>query len=303
MAKTDEDTVEFAIPRRFSDHFFAPDQPRMSVRLAAATHPGIVRSRNEDHHAVIRRVRSSEMLLTNLPKDTWAFPEDEAYCLFVADGIGGARSGDVASRLVLQTVLELSSRATSWFMKFTDLDAQDVRQRVDAYVEQIQETFRRYGQADPSLRGMGTTLTAAILLPPHAVFVHIGDSRAYVYRNGQLNQVTRDQTLAQEMIDSGAEPEDVRRFGNLLTNSLGGDTEHAAAEVIHVELQVGDRLLLCTDGLSDMANDASIAAVFVDTAPQPACDQLVQLALEGGGKDNITVVVCDLLDSNEGSAS
>ena len=89
-------------------------------------------------------------------------------------------------------------------------------------------------------------------------------------------------------------PEDVVRFGNLLTNRLGGDADQVKAEVIHVEMQAGDRLLLCTDGLSDMADDVAIAGALTDTEPQPACDQLVQLALENGGKDTITVVVCDL---------
>ena len=115
-----------------------------------------------------------------------------------------------------------------------------------------------------------------------------------------MNQITRDQTLAQEMIDEGTPPEDVRRFRNLLTNSLGGDGEHFPAEVIHLVLKDGDRLLLCTDGLSDMADDAAIATVLTTTELQSACDGLVQLALEHGGRDNITAVLCDLTADNTG---
>lgn len=297
MGNPQEDTIEYVIGKSFSEHFFAPDQPRFEVRLGAATHTGHVRTRNEDHHAIVRRKRTCEMLFTNLPHDRWDFAEDESYGILVADGIGGAAFGDVASTLALQTVLELFSRATSWIMKFTDLDGQEVHQRVDAYVEQIRETFRMYGQVDPDLRQMGTTLTAAILLPPHVLFVNIGDSRAYGYRGGQLEQFTRDQTLAQDMIDAGADPEEVRRFRHLLTNSLGGHEQHIGAEVIHGQLEHGDRLLLCTDGLSDMVDDADIATVLANAEPQAACDQLVQLALDNGGKDNVTVAVCELLVS------
>ncbi len=299
MPNPEDDTIDLAIPGGFADQFFAPHQPCFNVRLAAATHQGKVRARNEDHHAVFRRTRSCEMLFTNLP-DSCIIPEDEAYCLMVADGMGGEAFGNVASQLALQTMLELASQATSWIMKFTDLDAQEVRQRVDAYLRRIQETFREHIRADPRLTGMGTTLTAAVLLPPHAVFVQIGDSRAYLYRGGQLNQVTHDQTLAQEMIDEGTPPEDVRRFRNLLTNSLGGDGGHVPAEVIHLVLKDGDRLLLCTDGLSDMADDAAIAAVLTTIELQSACDGLVQLALEHGGRDNITAVLCDLTADNTG---
>jgi protein phosphatase len=295
MSDLEEDTIDWAIQKTFADYFFAPHQPRFEVDLAAATHPGKVRSNNEDHYAITRRTRSCEILLTNLQRDDLTFPDDHAYCLVVADGIGGAAFGEVASDLALNTMLELAGRATSWVMKFTDLDAQDLRQRVDAYVEQIQKRFRACSQDDPRLRGMGTTLTCACLLPPHAVFVHIGDSRAYLYRGGQLKQITRDQTLAQDMIDLGAAPDDVRTFGNLLTGSLSGDTGQAMANVIHVELEAGDRLLLCTDGLSDMADDTTIAGILETVELQPACDQLVQVALERGGKDNITVVLCDLL--------
>jgi protein phosphatase len=223
-----------------------------------------------------------------------AFPVDEAYFLVVADGIGGAAFGDVASKLALKTILELSSRATSWVMKFTDLDAQDLRQRIDAYIEQIQERFRECNHVDPRLRGMGTTLTCACVLPAHAVFVQIGDSRAYLHRGGELSQLTRDQTLAQDLVDKGAVPTDVKKFGHMLTNSLGGDNGPVEAEVIHLDLLAGDRIMLCSDGLSDMVDDTEIADILKMDELQPACDRLVQSALDHGGKDNITVVLCDL---------
>ena len=115
-----------------------------------------------------------------------------------------------------------------------------------------------------------------------------------------MKQITRDQTLAQDMVEMGAAPEDVKRFGNLLTNSLGGEKDHVRAEVVHAELQAGDRLLLCTDGLNKMVDDQAIAEILETGELQRACDQLVQSALERGGKDNITVVLGELLAAAPG---
>ena len=298
MANSNDDTAEFVIETRRPDEFFAPDHPPLDVRLGAATHPGNVRPHNEDHYAVFRRTRSCEMLLTNLSQGPSDFIPDHSYGLMVADGMGGQSFGEVASKLALQTVFELFNHATSWVMKSTDLSGPEFRRRVDAYVKQIRQTFRELGQAEPYMSRMGTTLTAAFLLPPHIVFVNIGDSRAYLFRNGKLDQVTRDQTVAQQMIDSGSAPSEVKRFRHILTNSLGGHghPNHEGAEVLHGDLRPGDRLLLCSDGLNDMADDPAIAAVMSNSDPQTTCDLLVELALERGGRDNVTVIVCDLLE-------
>jgi serine/threonine protein phosphatase PrpC len=300
MAAYDEDTAEFKTEQAFSEHFFACYEPQLELRPAAATHVGKVRHRNEDHHAVIRHTRSRKVLFTNLPKEDLAFLEDEAYGMVVADGIGGAARGDLASRLALRTMFELAGRATSWVMKITDLDAQEIHQRVEAYVSEIQRTLRSYSDGDPELAEMGTTWTSAHVFGSNAVVVHIGDSRAYLYRDSQLQLITRDQTLGQEMADAGVPEEDVRRFRNILTNSLGGDREVVRAEVYQFAIQPGDRLLLCTDGLSDMVGDPRIADVL-KSLPEPmsACNQLIERALDAGGKDNITVVICDVPGKSE----
>ena len=296
MAFFDEDTVEFKIQKTFADQFFAPESPRFKLQPAAATHVGKVRRRNEDHHAVIRNTRSRQVLFSNLPKDSLTFPDDEVYGMVVADGIGGGASGDVASQLALITMLELASRATSWVMKMTDLEAQEIHQRVEAYVSEIQKTLRSYGRSDSELAGMGTTWTSAHVLGPHAIVVQIGDSRAYVYRDDELQLITRDQTLGQEMADAGMPEEEVRLFRHILTNSFGGDADEVQAEVYHLEIEPGNRLLLCTDGLSDMVDDSVIADVLAQQLePQSTCDQLICRALDAGGKDNITVVLCDVL--------
>lgn len=283
----------------FAERFFAADEQTLDVQVAAATHTGKLRDRNEDHYAVVRRTRRCEMLFSNLPNEDVATVADCGYGLLVADGVGGADFGDFASQLAIETMLQDGGLATSWVMKYKDLDSQELRERIGAYVDRIQSAFQSYVQTDPAKRRMGTTLTAAYLIPPHGIITHIGDSRAYIFRDGFLKQITHDHTLAQALIDSGAKKEKVEKLGHVLMNSLGGVQDNTRADVIHIDLKGGDRLLLCTDGLSDMVEKASIvAALKAEGDLQSVCDNLVELALEGGGSDNITVIVCDLLPAN-----
>ena len=296
MASYDEDTVEFNTAASFAESFFASSTHQLKLQTAAATHVGKVRARNEDHHAVIRNRRSREVLFTNLPTDGLSFPDDEVYAMVVADGIGGAASGDVASELALRTLFELMGRATSVVMRITDMDSQQLHERVDAYVSEIQKTLRSYGEQNPGLAGMGTTLTSAHVFGTDTIIVHIGDSRAYLYSDSKLQLVTRDQTLGQDMADAGLPVRTAKGFRNVLTNSLGGTADEVQAQLYQIEIGPGDRLLLCTDGLSDMVTDSQIAEVLEDApTAQAACDRLVEQALNGGGKDNITVVLCDVL--------
>ena len=296
MAAHDEDTVNFNTAESFADRFFAASTHHLKLQTAAATHVGKVRARNEDHHAVIRNRRSREVLFTNLPKDGLLLPDDEVYGMVVADGIGGAASGDVASQLALRTMIELMGRATSWVMRITDMDSQQVRERVDAYISEIQKALLSHGEQNPGLAGMGTTWTSAHVFATDTIIVHIGDSRAYVYNDSKLHLVTRDQTLGQDMADAGLPARAARGFRNVLTNSLGGSADEVQAQVYQIEIGPGDRLLLCTDGLSDMLTDSQIVDVL-KAAPtaQGACDRLVEQALDAGGKDNITVALCDVL--------
>ena len=296
MAISDEDTVEFRTAHSFADRFFAKSAPRVKLQTAAATHVGKVRARNEDHHAVIRNRRSRDVLFTNLSTDGLTFADDEVYGLVVADGVGGAASGDVASQLALRTMFELTGRATSWVMRITDLETQQVHERIDAYVSEIQKSLLSVMEQNPGLAGMGTTWTSAHVFATDTIIVHIGDSRAYVYSDSDLHLITRDQTLGQEMADAGLPAKTVKRFRNVLTNSLGSQSDEVQAQVYQVQVQPGDRLLLCTDGLNDMVADSQIADVLNNVpTPQAACDKLVNCALDGGGRDNVTVVLCDVL--------
>ena len=304
MPEYQEDTVELILGECFTEKFFAPASQCVHVEFGAASHAGKVRPNNEDHYAVVRRRRTSELILTNLSPNELMLADDSAYAMVVADGMGGERFGEFASRLALQTMFELAQQATSWVTKYTDLEVQQIRQRVEAYVQRIQTTLREYIDADPALAGMGTTWTSAHLLLPHVIVVHIGDSRAYLLHEGELYQVTRDETVAQVYVDSGMDPSNVKRFRHLLLNNLGGDQDNVSAQIHHFQIESGDRLLLCTDGLTDMVSDEDIAATLRQAStPQAACDTLLSAALDNGGKDNVTVVVASAIEGRDGDAA
>ena len=168
-----------------------------------------------------------------------------------------------------------------------------------AYVERIQQRFHDYGEANPAAQEMGTTLTCAYLMPPHVVIVQIGDSRAYLYRKGELTQLTKDQTLAQLLMDEGVDHEHANSFGHVLLNSLGCNVQNVESEILHLEMQHDDRLLLCTDGLNDMVDDESIAKIMSGKVLDASSQNLIDKALANGGRDNVTVVIGELLDRGQ----
>jgi protein phosphatase len=292
VSDPNEDTAVYPVMPEFADAFFAPRPSAVPFAFGAASHVGNVRSQNEDRFAVFRLRRALELIRSSLATEDLSVPDTHSYAMVAVDGMGGMKSGEMASRLALQTMVELSSQATSWVMKFTDLNAQQIEQRVGAYVKRIHAALQQHGQANPEMHNMGTTWTSAHLLGRHAVVVHLGDSRAYRYRDGKLSQVTRDETMAQGLIDAGMDPDSVSKFNHVLVNSFGGGNENAVATIHSLDFDPDDSLLLCTDGLTDMVAADDIAKELGrHSTPQAACDALVELALANGGKDNVTVVL------------
>jgi serine/threonine protein phosphatase PrpC len=275
--------------------FPTPTVTSIDVTVGGASHTGLVRPNNEDHYAAVRRTRSRQILCTNVDIGGLDQSSQHAYVLIVADGVGGHECGELASELVLQVGWDVGSRDPSWIMKFDSSQWSKIREQVEGYAREIQNKMREDIRAHPQHAGMATTWTCACVLDTEVVIAYAGDSRAYLFRGGDLRQLTRDQTFAQELQDRGVPAEQTARFKNSLTNSFGGANEEVFVEVHHVPLADGDRLLLCTDGLSNMARDDEIAATLSAVpTPQAACDQLIELALRHGGTDNVTVIVADI---------
>lgn|SRR5215470_86693 len=296
QADVDTDTLELT-PHWSNSTSDSPASAKIQVEIAAASHVGLVRANNEDHYLALQFKRSLETLFTNVADDCLEPRFDEiGYGLLVADGMGGMVAGEVASRMALCKLVEFVVNTPDWVMKFNDTkDAALVMQRMTDRFRQVDDVLREKAEEDRTLLGMGTTLTVAASLGSDLFIGHIGDSRAYLFRQRELHQLTNDHTLAQAMIDAGvADPEDdsTRAMRHVLTAALGSNGARSDPQVQRLHLSNSDQVLLCTDGLTEMVKDATIASVLSSEASSTdACKKLIDLALSGGGKDNVTVVL------------
>jgi protein phosphatase len=270
---------------------FGHSPPRVHARFGAVSHPGLVRSSNEDHYVVIERLRARAVLMTNLPEGYLTPADDVAYLLAVADGLGGAAFGELASKLALRSGWEQQPNTIKWTWIVTDSEIADLRERIGLVFQRMHEDLLAQARQDPAYAGMGTTLTGAYTVGPQAFIAHVGDSRAYLFHEGRLTRLTRDHTRAQDSLDAGL-PVAPRSWYHTLTNCLGGTGQPVRVEFHHCHLADGDQLLLCTDGLTEMVRDEEIAGVLSRGAPpQDGVEELLALALARGGRDNITAIL------------
>jgi len=249
--------------------------PPFSLQARGATDVGRRREQNED-----------------------AFLVDLHTSLFiVADGMGGHAGGGTASRIAVRTIQERVRAAfdasPQSFRSPTVADASHLPVLLRLAVEAACKAIYGAAQEDPSLAGMGTTVTAALLVGRSAFVAHVGDSRCYLLRNGRIFQISEDHSLVNEQLKSGAITEEEARqsrFRNIITRSVGFE-EEVQVDVVGMEVEPGDALLICCDGLSNMITDAEILEVVTGTRLAEAPERLVALANERGGDDNITVIV------------
>ncbi|GAA3212820.1 PP2C family serine/threonine-protein phosphatase [Actinocorallia longicatena] len=243
-------------------------QPRIGIRYAARSDVGMLREGNEDSAVAGARL------------------------LAVADGMGGHVGGEIASAEAIETLRKLD----------TDVPADQLLVALEHSVRAANEALRHRVEGDPSLQGMGTTLTAMLWSGSQVALVHIGDSRAYLLRNGELFQITHDHTLVQSLVDEGRISLDdaaTHPQRSLLLRALDGRSE-VEPDLSLREAQVGDRYLLCSDGLSGVVSAETIHQVLTaQPDPEQAIRQLIDLANRGGGPDNITCVVADVINLDE----
>jgi len=206
----------------------------------------------------------------------------------VCDGMGGHEAGQIASEL-----------ASKLFLHHYYHSEGTPQQAAERAVLQAHLYIQRMGQAVPSRRDMGTTLTALIVRQDEGILVHVGDSRCYRLREGELQQLTRDHTLVQEWVAQGLLTPEAARFSpysSVITQAIGVEGERGSLkpDIETFPLQEGDLFLLCSDGLTDMLDDAEIAAIVRSHPPTQAAWTLVERALAEGGRDNITVVLVQI---------
>jgi len=268
----------------------------VEVDLAGLSHPGRVRPNNEDHYLIARFDRAMRLISTNVPEGAVAqMSAETAYAMLVADGVGGSAAGEVASRTAAAELVGLALETPDWIMRLDEAMANQIMKRMEGRFRKIHEVLKERAQSDPALRGMGTTLTLACTLGTDLLTTHVGDSRGYLLRGGELTRLTRDQTLAQSLADAGEiSQKEVAKHPtrHVLTSAIATRGAFLQVEFSLSRLEDGDRLLLCTDGLSEMVPDDTIARVLGNARSSvKACRELVDLALEAGGRDNVTVVV------------
>jgi protein phosphatase len=231
--------------------------------------------------------------------------DEDLGLLVVADGMGGHAGGATASRLAVETIraelAQLRASAPELFGSGAEGEENPLPDALGRAVERACAVIFEASQAEPDLAGMGTTVTAA-LVDGHAAFVaHVGDSRAYLLRAGHIYQVTQDHSLVAEQLRVGAisaEEAKNSRFKNIITRSVGFERD-VLVDLMGLELEAGDALVICCDGLSNMVEDTEILAL-VEKHGVDAVEPLVDLANERGGDDNISVAVAKLSDLTPG---
>jgi serine/threonine protein phosphatase PrpC len=250
----------------------------LSIRAAALTDVGMVREHNEDSVMAVEYVRQSLV------------EPAERYLYVVADGMGGAEAGEIASAIAVATVRNYVED------RISGAEVHNPGQLVSAALEEANRKIIEYQAAHPESRGMGSTAVSALIVPPEAAVAWVGDSRAYLWNLSGLRQLTRDHSLVQRLIEIGQiTPEEARHHEhkNVITRSLGARQSGAAgAEAVALRLKRGDRLLLCSDGLTTHVEDKAIAEVMRrHDDPYTAARELVVAANAGGGTDNVSVIV------------
>ena len=277
--------------------------PHSAVRfeVSALSHTGRVRESNEDAYLVFRVGRYLERIASNVPDgELPSRTEDTGTLMIVADGLGGHEAGDVASRGALATMLQLILKSPRWGLKLDDpatreTEIRELRDRTEGYLAGVHAEIQRRASENPALAGMGTTLTSVYAIGADLFVLHVGDSKAFLFHDGRLQKITHDHTVAQQYADLGVIPQDQvarHRDHHVLTRAVGGSDPEVTGDIHHLRSADGDRLLLCSDGLTDMVKESEIAEVLASrAASEDACGALVDLALEHGGRDNVTVIV------------
>ncbi|MDO4921963.1 MAG: Stp1/IreP family PP2C-type Ser/Thr phosphatase [Phascolarctobacterium sp.] len=243
------------------------------MRVVSKTHVGLVRENNED------------TLLVREP-----------YLFAVADGMGGYAAGEIASRSTIKAF-----EAATYSLRHEQEEQNVIKVLQEAFAKANAHVYKMAVSND-KYKGMGTTMTA-LYLPGNgeAYCCHIGDSRLYLYRNGQLRQVTRDHTFVADLQEQGKitrEEAFVHPQRHILLQAMGVD-EEIQSDCLHFSVEPSDRLLLCSDGLSDMLRDREIADIIGTEDLQQAADKLLEQSLDNGGRDNVSLILIDLTAQGE----
>lgn len=275
-----------------------------AFEIAGASDPGRKRRENQDHFLIADLRRQLIIRDTDVAdqKCDQMYGCREGKLLVIADGMGGHQQGERASRTAVESCERYVLDMMHWFLKLSSENEQDFLDELSNCLTSIQQQIWSVSDGDPDRR-MGTTVTMAYLVWPRLYVVHAGDSRCYLLREGSLEQLTTDHTIAQQMIDAGALSEqdaETSRWRHVLWNCVGGGGTGVRPEAIRTDLEEGDVVLLCSDGLTGMIPIPMIERTLAETASsKDAVASLISQANEAGGDDNISVIVARTLPADK----
>lgn len=266
----------------------------LSVCSFGLSDRGRQRTGNEDQFLIAELTKTMRISHTTLGGPPDVFGDERGYLFLVADGMGGHNAGERASALAVAIVEQFTLNSFKWFLE-PDEPSRAAVAEFESAIHEADAAIVRESSRRPELQGMGTTLTMAYAVGNRLFILHVGDSRAYLHRDGVLTQLTEDHTVVADMVRRGeiAPAEAGRhRLRHVITNVIGGGNVGVQAEVRVLELQAKDTLLLCSDGLNETMSREDIADILSsgDNAEHTS-RRLVALANERGGPDNITVIV------------
>lgn len=281
----------------------------IKVDCHAVSDVGLRRQQNEDQFLIADLVKAARIQSTSLSYDdqTHVAGPSHGKVLLVADGMGGHAAGRRASTVAVDEAINYMVDRMKWHALNSQPDSEHGQQTLDddliSALKHCQQRIQVEASCNPDRKGMGTTLTIAIIDWPTMHVVHVGDSRCYLYRDGNLKQLTRDHTVAQAFVDSGRLSQaegDKSSLGNALWNVVGGCSKELEPQVCRIDLMTGDAVLLCTDGLTRHLGDAEIEGVLRQQRQVPnACSELVTRAIDSGGSDNVTVAIARFFNPSE----
>lgn len=268
---------------------------RDNIDVFGVTHVGKTRSENQDHFLIASLHKTMNLIQTSLPAEAVGelTSPSRGYVFLVADGVGGVPGGSDASRTAVGAIVDYVLRAMDLYVQL-DPDVEPAfLAELQRSVEQSHEVVRKAGEADDDRFGMATTLTMVCIRWPRGYLVHVGDSRCYRLRDGALELLTKDQTMAQAMVDAGAlSPDQAEASGlsHVLYSAIGAT--RADPLTLTTDVRWDDVMLLCSDGITKHVTDAELQQALSRREPAEAVARgLLELALSRGGSDNTTLVV------------
>jgi protein phosphatase len=284
----------------FSDpHPFPPWSSKVWVEFGAESRKGKPREVNDDHYLIVQVGRYQETMMTSLPEASIPHRFDEyGYGMFVADGVSGTAASESASRLALVSLLQLFLHFGKWNVRIDDKIAQEIMERAERFYRHVDGTVVYHGLQGPE-GGMQTTLTSVFGAGRDLFFAHVGHSRAYLFRSGQLMRLTTDHTVggqrksrvpAAPLVDVNAAARDLK---HILTETIGmRGPAGPMIDLEHFTIENNDKILVCTNGLTDMVDEDLVAGVLESREPPELQSKtLVDAAMEAGGEDDATVLI------------